>query len=132
MTYAEKLKHPKWQKKRLAILSRDNFTCCLCGDTETNLQVHHLKYTGEPWDAPDEDLQTLCEDCHSLLSQQSGIGAIKIYKENFGVFIQFIVVMIDDGRKYTTAYKMKNNEVFTSMDLDSDVIHSLSDYLKNT
>jgi len=27
LTYSEKLKDPRWQKKRLEILSRDNFTC---------------------------------------------------------------------------------------------------------
>ena len=63
-TYAEKLKNPKWQKKRLEVLSRDNFTCKFCGDTETTLHVHHKKYTGEPHDAPLKDLETLCEDCH--------------------------------------------------------------------
>lgn len=65
--YSEKLRSPMWQKKRLEILSRDNFTCYSCGDTETELHVHHLKYTGEPYEAPNEDLQTLCKHCHSIL-----------------------------------------------------------------
>lgn len=68
MTYQEKLKHPKWQKKRLEILERDKFMCCLCGDTETTLNVHHLEYTGNPWDAASEKLQTLCEHCHGAIS----------------------------------------------------------------
>lgn len=66
MKYSEKLKHPKWQKKRLEILQRDNFTCVLCGDKETELQINHLKYTGEPYDAPNKDLETLCKHCHAL------------------------------------------------------------------
>jgi hypothetical protein len=65
-TYSEKLKSPKWQKKRLEILQRDNFTCQLCGDTETELHINHLKYTGEPHEAPNEDLETLCKVCHKL------------------------------------------------------------------
>jgi 5-methylcytosine-specific restriction endonuclease McrA len=32
-TYSELLKSPKWQKKRLEIMSRDKFTCKKCGDT---------------------------------------------------------------------------------------------------
>ena len=44
MAYSEKLKNPKWQKKRLEILNRDNFTCIKCGDKETTLQIHHFKY----------------------------------------------------------------------------------------
>ena len=65
-SYSDKLKSPKWQKKRLNILNRDNFTCQLCGDTETELHVNHLKYTGEPYDAPNEDLETLCKHCHLI------------------------------------------------------------------
>lgn len=65
--YSEKLKSPKWQKKRLEILSRDNFTCLGCGDTETELHVHHVKYTKEPYNAPNEDLQTLCKHCHVVI-----------------------------------------------------------------
>lgn len=66
MTYSEKLKDPRWQKKRLEILSRDSFTCNYCGDTETTLHVHHLEYKKglEPWDYYDEYLITICADCH--------------------------------------------------------------------
>ena len=66
MTYAEKLKHPKWQKKRLEILSRDKFTCKKCGDKDTTLHVHHLEYSKgkEPWEYPNKSLITLCGDCH--------------------------------------------------------------------
>lgn len=64
-TYQEKLKDPRWQKKRLEILNRDNWTCKCCGDQETTLHVHHRKYSdGDPWDTEDNDLFTLCELCH--------------------------------------------------------------------
>lgn len=64
-SYSEKLKHPNWQKKRLSILNRDNFTCQLCQDTETELQIHHTQYTAsEPYLEPDENLITLCKHCH--------------------------------------------------------------------
>lgn len=64
--YQTKLKDPQWQKKRLEILSRDNFTCLLCKDTETTLHVHHheYKYGREPWDYADDNFATLCEHCH--------------------------------------------------------------------
>lgn len=65
-TYSEKLKSPKWQKKRLEVLNRDDFTCQHCGDTETELHVHHLKYSGEPHEATLENLLTLCKDCHYI------------------------------------------------------------------
>jgi hypothetical protein len=66
ISYADKLKHPKWQRKRLEIMSRDNFTCRCCKDTETTLHVHHVYYESnkDPWDSLNIDLVTLCEDCH--------------------------------------------------------------------
>lgn len=64
-TYREKLLDPRWQKRRLEILSRDAFTCQHCFDGESTLHVHHRWYVkGEPWDVPDEALVTLCESCH--------------------------------------------------------------------
>ena len=66
MTYAEKLKDPRWQKKRLEILNRDKFECQGCGSTEKELHVHHCFYlkNTEPWDHPNKSLLTLCIDCH--------------------------------------------------------------------
>jgi len=65
-TYSDKLKSPKWQKKRLEILQRDKFTCFNCGDKERTLHVHHESYINgkEPWDYPDEYLTTICDICH--------------------------------------------------------------------
>jgi hypothetical protein len=65
-TYSEKLKDPRWQKKRLEILQRDNWTCQLCGATTITLHIHHRKYIKgkEPWEYPDHLLVTLCEICH--------------------------------------------------------------------
>lgn len=65
--YAQKLLDPRWQKKRLKILERDGFRCKLCGDEKTTLHIHHKKYSGEPWEVDDEDLDSVCKDCHKLL-----------------------------------------------------------------
>ena len=71
MTYAEKLKDPRWQKKRLKILERDEFGCALCGDDTTTLHVHHIAYSkGDPWDIDDSLLKTLCEGCHQHEEQE--------------------------------------------------------------
>jgi hypothetical protein len=66
MTYAEKLKDPRWQKKRLEIMERDEWTCQICGTKEKTLHTHHLLYIKgrEPWDYVDPSLQCLCEDCN--------------------------------------------------------------------
>ncbi len=65
--YLEKLKDPRWQKKRLEILERDKWTCQYCWDEFSTLVVHHKIYLPdkEPWDYPNDLLITLCEDCHN-------------------------------------------------------------------
>lgn len=70
-SYSEKLKDPRWQKKRLEILQRDNWTCRLCGETSYTLHVHHKVYMKdkEPWECLDEYLVTLCEGCHEREGQ---------------------------------------------------------------
>jgi len=74
-TYNELLKDPRWQKKRLEIMQRDGFQCCLCGDTESTLNVHHKYYIykKDPWDYPDELLVTLCEYCHKIEEEKKDL-----------------------------------------------------------
>jgi hypothetical protein len=66
MSYAEKLKDPRWQKKRLKILERDGWSCRHCGKSIHQLHVHHLVYgkNCDPWDYHDSILVSLCGDCH--------------------------------------------------------------------
>jgi hypothetical protein len=65
MTYSEKLRDPRWQRRRLEVMGRDEFTCRDCGSDKKTLQVHHCFYEkGEPWDTKEEFLLTLCSDCH--------------------------------------------------------------------
>lgn len=88
MTYAEKLKNPKWQKKRLEVLQRDNFTCCLCSDAETTLHVHHKTYKKgvDVWDYPNDNFQTLCEDCHALVGFMKFYITIRVEKMGKNIF----------------------------------------------
>lgn len=49
-----------------SIKARDKHHCKLCGCTQ-RLEVHHLKYTKHyPWTEPDENLVTLCHNCHTM------------------------------------------------------------------
>jgi hypothetical protein len=68
ITWAEQYKHPNWQKKRLEILRRDCFRCCHCGDNQSLLHVHHLRYTAPLiWLEPSKNLTSLCDNCHSTI-----------------------------------------------------------------
>jgi formate-dependent nitrite reductase cytochrome c552 subunit len=98
--YSEKLQHPLWQQRRMTILNRDQFTCQKCGDKETNLHVHHKKYSGEPWEAPDNDLETLCKDCHKVITViNRGIsGEVKsILKVTRSEFEKMFVAKMENG-----------------------------------
>jgi hypothetical protein len=65
VNYQEKLLDPRWQKKRLEVFQRAGFKCESCGRTDRTLHVHHLIYSkGEPWEAPDHTLESLCDKCH--------------------------------------------------------------------
>lgn len=78
--YSEKLLDPRWQKRRLAILQRDNWTCLECGNTEETLHVHHLYYRSglQPWEYPDGALSTLCATCHKAIGNEEPAEMILI------------------------------------------------------
>ena len=118
-TYSEKLQHPNWQRKRLEILNRDNFTCQACGDTETQLQVHHLRYTTkQPYDEVNENLITYCDHCHTFIHE-----VIKMYKERLKYGKDnFSTVHIDS---------LKLNEVESKMFELSNKIVGKAIYYKN-
>jgi hypothetical protein len=96
-TYSEKLRDPRWQKKRLEILSRDEFACQICFDTKNTLHVHHRRYIKgkEPWEIDNNFLVTLCESCHEGETERmEGIcdDLISVLKETFfSMSIQEIV-----------------------------------------
>ena len=66
--YSENLKDPRWQKKRLEVMQRDDFHCAECGAGDSTLAVHHLYYVSgrKPWQYPMWSLSTLCEHCHDV------------------------------------------------------------------
>lgn len=92
MTYSDKLKDPRWQKKRLEVLDRDKFRCTLCGDDKTTLHIHHKKYSGEPWEASMDHLTSFCADCHSVVENiKSTIGVnveiLSVDKRGLGLLV---------------------------------------------
>lgn len=71
MKYAIKYKDPCWQKKRLEVMQRDEFSCVCCGEAKEMLNVHHSYYVAgrDPWEYPDSSLITLCHRCHKAFSE---------------------------------------------------------------
>ncbi len=70
-TYYEKLRDPRWQKKRLAVLDAAGWRCEECGAEGRELHVHHGYYGKglDPWDYSDKTLHTLCDNCHEIAEQ---------------------------------------------------------------
>lgn len=64
--YSEKLRDPRWQKKRLEVFERDKWACKNCNSTKNTLNAHHLYYelATDPWEYPLRAFITLCQYCH--------------------------------------------------------------------
>ena len=99
-TYYEKLKDPRWQKKRLQVLDRDEWTCTRCGAKDKTFNVLHWVYakSGNPWDVKDDYLDTLCEDCHSKV--ESMIVACKFMIQKFKN-LDFALMVGDEDSEMT-------------------------------
>lgn len=94
-SYSEKLLDPRWQKKRLEILARDNWTCQRCGAVNCELHVHHA-----------------CRDCHDLANKllrdfRRTVAELSIARqERFHVFLeQFLRLSLDDQEILWSALK---------------------------
>lgn len=96
MAYSELLKDPRWQKKRLEVLQRDNFTCSCCGDDKSTLHVHHVKYNGNPWDVDSSLLITFCELCHLAHETYKDHIIRKIIKRSLSK-MDMLVIFCDTG-----------------------------------
>lgn len=142
MTYAEKLKDPRWQKKRLEILQRDSFTCQLCSDTTTELHIHHKEYDFglEPWEYEDSVLVALCKHCHHIEGKpgERDIKNLRIEKLriNDRLLIIFVLsyshthdkdyISLIEYSDFTDTYDFKT--IVTKDDLD--ILNRLADYSK--
>lgn len=136
--YAEKLKDPRWQRKRLEVLSRDNYRCQCCGDDKTELHIHHFRYTGEnPWDAEDSDLSTTCKHCHAAVEDVKrvfgdGFAILGFNKLEFefpvgSVFQVCIVGVSDKGVGFVVSYDYCDGRVEMGVCIPvSDLEHLIS------
>jgi hypothetical protein len=136
MTYAEKLQSPKWQKKRLEVFQRDNFTCQHCGDTESTLHVHHLSYQPktQPWDYPMENFQTLCRWCHEIagIVSDSGMEIFSVSKRiiHNETLTFFIVHAGDHNKKGFYIFDIKDDELVYKWSLTEGLVELLHSKIK--
>lgn len=118
-SYSEKLRDPRWQKCRLKVLERDDFTCKKCGDKESTLHVHHKIYPDglEPWDYEYKLLITLCEDCHQEEEE------CKQYEKRF--LHSFYRAGFFSGDLYALADAFFNYKIKVASEVDMSAIQHL-------
>src|SRR3989344_3323913 len=69
----QNLKGEAWQKTRLLILKRDDYTCVYCGFHSEKYQiVDHID--GDPENNSDKNFQIVCQMCN--LIKHSGMGCV--------------------------------------------------------
>lgn len=135
MTYAEKLKDPRWQRLRLEVYQRDGFACRYCQDTKTTLNVHHLEYSGNPWDAPIDKLITLCEHCHLAVETDDIhlkgklVCIIKKVIENYA----FLTMIIEINKCFMAAvYEIGPEGIQLTFSFDKRYLDKVYPFFENT
>lgn len=124
--YSELLQDPRWQKKRVEVLLRDEFRCQHCGSKEETLHVHHLRYEkGKmPWEYDNGELITLCHRCHEAESKanQDLYEDFKWLKEmwkELGLSNQMLSSLLGTMSSYLEdMVERKNNNGFTTFERD--------------
>lgn len=117
MQYSDRLKDPRWQKKRLEIFEMDNWFCQYCWQKDATLIVHHLYYLPvEPWEYPNEALITLCEDCHTFLHSPLTDDEIKLFLDYLAVY--------NRAKSQLTSYEKQIGAIYNprlSRDIDASL-----------
>ena len=110
MEYSRKLQNPKWQKKSLEILQRDQFKCIHCGCDNKELHVHHRWYQfgKDIWDYHDTCFETLCFECHEYIEMnikdstsdiQLMLRRTWLNQDDYNVICRFLIHLSDDSYK---------------------------------
>lgn len=138
--YQKKLRSPKWQKKRLEILQRDEFTCQLCKDKETELHVHHEYYEKgkDPWEHPNECLKSVCKYCHLILEDfktldnVSGIEKIHRISRSDAYYLHFLVkvMMAEEITVIIYSYSIELDKMSYTLSIRQSVCECILDFLK--
>lgn len=123
-TYAEKLRDPRWQKRRLEVMERDKFTCRACRSKDKTLNVHHTHYRkgADPWDYDDNDLVTVCEECHGLIEERRAIILKATANPRIQIAIlHFASVMNCNFGPYSMAWELVLADIHNLMEYEDEI-----------
>ena len=91
MNKKEEYQDERWKERAAHIRALDNHRCAMCGAKGVELHVHHLSYPPPPfhlWDATDEELVTLCKECHAKIHQSIKRPKLNESRELIGIEIK--------------------------------------------
>ena len=138
MTYSEKLKLPAWQKKRLQILNRDLFTCCLCTDDQSTLHIHHKAYIKgrEPWDYEDDNFLTLCKYCHGIVEffkndMIQPLHITRVFNAEWNCYFITLICLSDFGLGIVFFRYYEDGTIQHVLSLKKSTLEGFSNILKN-
>ena len=57
------------------VLQRDGWRCQVCGNMQ-NLQVHHLKFRSQSGGDEEQNLITLCAECHAQVHRKASCRSV--------------------------------------------------------
>ena len=78
-------------------MNRDDFTCQHCFDETKPLNVHHMTYSNvEPWEYTNNNLITICDDCHKLAHSKDERVALTIFLKLW--FVLFLNNKIEEDK----------------------------------
>jgi hypothetical protein len=119
MNYKQKLLDPRWQKMRLNVLQRDDWSCQICESKEKTLHVHHIEYhpmIENPWEYEEDSLLTLCCECHeietfSLKSAKANLF-FALFKAGFKTSTDFeCLTTMFESEKFIKSFKKIQGEI---------------------
>lgn len=108
---SEKVKHWGYQKgfnygyesRKEAVLHRDNYACQICGKKHTRLEVHHIVFRSQGGTDEEDNLITLCEDCHHGIHNGTVVLKKKPRKLNLKFATQMSIIRSQLLKKYPEA-----------------------------
>ena len=118
-------------------MKRDKFKCKLCNDDETTLNVHHIKYDGDPWEIDNLYLVTVCEHCHKEIellkkeydTKNIDLNDLKIYKSDNWSSGTIIMYVNYKNQKSFRIYD-KNLDCISGFNLSSNECKNIVKFMK--
>lgn len=127
MSYAEDLKHPRWQERRLRVLEAAGFRCQRCDSNERQLHAHHKVYLRghRLWDYPDGQLECLCDQCHDAAHAHKERLEVELAKHPTSMLPTITTLMDKLGAVMTAVYPAQRTDAQNALQDELDALEDL-------